>query len=225
MAFLRDSIFFYDGYFVKVPAQAVVVSVNDPRPSIRVGLEMQDMIVTEETDSSLLDPAQEATNFQAPGAARYQLNLALSTRALDSTDDSKFIELLAVRNGQILRQVKFPIYSEIEEVLARRTYDESGNYTVSAFDMSIIPSSIDSANNYTLNLTPGKAYLYGYEIENQTESKFEIPAARTTRSVNNYNINMNYGNYVVVDTFKGVFNTAGAAPVVATGPVAAGSAS
>lgn len=207
MAFIYDSIYFMQGYFIKVPSQSVIVSKYDNRPNTRVGLELVEDFITENSDSSLLDPALESSNYQAPGAARYKVELALSTRSLDSEDDEKFIQISRIENGIIKEKITNPIYSEIEEVFARRTYDESGNYIVRPFNIRIQDSLTDPANNLVAFIDAGKAYLYGYETETYTKQIFEIPRARIYNSRLNYDVNMNYGNYVLVDDLTGNFNT------------------
>lgn len=207
MAFIYDSIYFMQGYFIKVPSHSVIVSKYDNRPNTRVGLELVEDFITENSDSSLLDPALESSNYQAPGAARYKVELALSTRSLDSEDDEKFIQISKIENGIIKEKVTTPIYSEIEEVLARRTYNESGNYVVRPFNIRIQDSLTDPANNLVAFIDAGKAYLYGYELETLTRQSFEIPRARAYKSRINYDNNMNYGNYVLVDDLTGNFNT------------------
>lgn len=206
LAFLRDSIFFYNGFFIKVPAQIAVIGKYNTDVSCRVGLELDDSIITENDDSSLLDPAQEAFNYQAPGAARYKVELVLTTRSLTSTDDTKFIELARVENGKLKSLVKYPLYSEIEEVLARRTYDESGNYTVRPYVLSFSEDRFDPENYYAIKLSPGKAYIYGYEHETISDSEIRIPKARTKKAVSQYDLNMNYGNYVIVENVFGSFD-------------------
>ena len=203
---MRDSIFFYNGFFIKVPAQNIVVSKFSSDANCRVGLQLNDAVVTELADSSLLDPAQESFNYQAPGAARYKIDLELSLRDLASTDDSKFIELARIENGILQKIVKYPTYAEIEEVLARRTYDESGNYTVKAFDISMGEDQYDTEANVSAILAPGKAYVYGYEIETIAPTKLSVKRGRTLRSVPAFDLNMNYGNYVIVDGMRGVFD-------------------
>lgn len=207
LAYLRDSIFFFNGNFVKVPAQSVVIGKYTIGPSCKTGLEFEDAIVTEDSDSSLLDPAQEASNYQAPGAARYQMNLILSSRSLGSPDDSKFIELARIEDGIVKKQIKFPVYSEIEEVFARRTYDESGNYTVRPFILNFDLDKYDPYNYVRGRLSPGKAYIYGYEYETISDTDIRIPKARTKRDIVDFELNMNYGNYVTVNNMKGVFDT------------------
>jgi Domain of unknown function (DUF4815) len=207
LAFLRDSIFFYNGYFIKVPSQSVVLSKYDTAVSCRIGLELEEDIVTESDDTSLLDPAQEAFNYQAPGAARYKIELNLAVRDLDSTDDTKFIELARVENGKLRKLVKYPLYAEIEEVMARRTYDESGNYTVRPFVLNFDEDRFDPINYYAAKMSPGKAYIYGYEFETISDTELRVPKARTKNAVTEYDLNMNYGNYVIVDNVSGVFDT------------------
>lgn len=207
LAFLRDSIFFYNGYFVKVPKQVAVIGKYDIAPTCKVGLEFDDNIITEDSDTTLLDPAQESSNYQAPGAARYQMNLTLSTRPLTSSDDSKFIELARIENGSIKKLVRFPVYSEIEEVLARRTYDESGNYTVKPFIINFDDDRYDTSGYVKATLSPGKAYILGYEYETISDTDVRIPKARTKKNITGYDLNMNYGNYVIVDNLNGLFDT------------------
>ena len=206
LAFLYDSVYFMQGYFIKVPAQSVVVSKFNTNANARVGLELTEEFVDENSDTSLLDPAQESSNYQAPGAARYKVDLVLSTRSLDSQDDEKFIELAKVNNGVIEERTRTPLYSEIEEVLARRTYDESGNYVVKPYNLKIEESTLDPTNNFTLVVSAGKSYLYGFETESLVDTRIEIPRSRETEVKSNYNLNLNYGNYVVVANVSGNFN-------------------
>lgn len=213
MAFLRDSVFFFNGYFVKVESQAVVLPLTENDGDFRVGLELQDEIITEQSDASLLDPAAGASNYQAPGAARYQMNLVLSIRTLESTDDSKFIELARYEDGEIVKQIKFPVYSEIEEVLARRTFDQSGNFTVVPFVLTVQEDDVNPLEYVIGKLSPGKAYIQGYEYETPGVTKIRIPKAKTSKDVTNYDLNLNYGNYVIVNSLHGIFDTSKCAAV------------
>ena len=58
-----------------------------------------------------------------------------------------------------------------------------------------------------MNLTAGKAYIYGYEYETISPTRIRTPKARTKANVTNYDLITNYGNYVIVDNLQGVFNT------------------
>lgn len=204
VAYIHDSIYFVDGYFVKVPAQSVVTSKYTPSANAKIGLEKVKSIVDESSDSTLLDPAAEASNFDAPGATRAKFVLNLATRSLDSTDDDEFIELARIENGILQKLINKPVYSEIEEVLKRRTYDESGDYTVRPFILSLFDN--DTTNTITSKISPGKAYIKGAEYETIAETVLSIPKAQTKASVTGHDLNMNYGNYVIVDNMQGLFD-------------------
>ena len=165
---VNEGVFFINGFFVKNLAQTIVLDLYSSKPSYRIGFEINQNIITETSDTSLLDPALETSNGQAPGAARFQIDLALSKRDLDSEDDSQFLELLRVEYGIILRQVRYPEYAQFEDTLARRTFDESGNYTVVPFRLvlredqgtSISGRSSFSANSPTVQ---GSNSFYAFE--------------------------------------------------------------
>ena len=54
---------------------------------------------------------------------------------MTETDDTDFIELARVVNGELQRFVKYSDYSILEHTLARRTFDESGDYEVRPFTL------------------------------------------------------------------------------------------
>jgi len=207
IAHVSEGVFFISGFFVKAPNQAIVLSTASTKPSNKVGLELSDEIITEAEDTTLLDPALEASNYQAPGASRYKINLTLAKRTLESEDDlSKFIELLRVENGVEKFVNKYPIYSELGDTLARRTYDESGDYTVNPFLLELKANSAN-ANLVNVILDPGKAYVKGYEFETIAPTTIPVKRARTKRSVANYDLNMPLGNYVTVNKIRASGNS------------------
>ena len=204
---ISDSIFFINGYFVKVPSQTIVLDKFTTRANAKVGLEFTEAIVDETSDTSLLDPAQEASNYQAPGATRLKISFDLATRSLDSVDDESFVELLRIENGVVKKMIRYPIYSEIGDTMARRTYDESGNYTVRRFKATVNDHPTDNTK-FQITLDPGKAYVKGYEYESIAQISLDVDRARANNSVVNREVTINYGNYVYVDNMKGYFDTA-----------------
>ena len=202
---VAEGVFYYDGFFIQNDAQTVATSkYNNTTATARIGFEIQENIVTNNSDTSLLDPAQDASNYQAPGSDRYNVELILSTRALDSVDDTKFIELARVENGYIIKSNKYPLYAVLEETLARRTYDESGNYTVKPFNITLEDNSSNTAQTNVI-LSPGKAYVYGYEYETNSPTALVIDKPRTTSSFNNKKVTADYGNFVYTTNHFGSF--------------------
>lgn len=205
---INEGVFYVDGFFVKVADQTAVVSAYSTTANVKIGLEISDDIVDSEIDTTLLDPAQSSFNYQAPGADRYQFNLSLSTRPLDTVvDEAQFFELMRVENGAITKQVKYPIYAELEKTLARRTFDESGDYTVRAFRASIQDAS--DANNYTISIEPGKAYVKGFEFETIGTLKITAPKPRgasDVKSLVDTDVDVSYGNFLYVTSLRGTSN-------------------
>lgn len=196
-ASINEGIFYSGGFFVKVSPQTIVLDSTTTKPTYRVGLEISESIVDEVSDTRLLDPAQGSFNYQAPGATRYQYKLNLAKRLVSSIDDSAFYELMRVENGLITKQVDYPIYADLDKTLARRTFDQAGDFTVRPF---IITPASDPANSaqYTLVIDPGKAYVKGFEFETVGTQKIFSPKARSTNTITDYGMSLEFGNILTV---------------------------
>jgi hypothetical protein len=202
---VNEGIFFYDGFFIQNDPQTIATSkYSSLTANARIGFEITESIVTNNSDTSLLDPAQNASNYQAPGSDRYKVNLVLSARSLESEDDTQFIELSRVENGISITGNRYPIYSVLEETLARRTYDESGNYTVKPFKISLDTNTSNTAQTI-VTLSPGKAYVYGFEFETNGPTRLIIDKPRTSANVANKRVPADYGNFVYVTNQRGSF--------------------
>lgn len=200
-----------NGYFVRVPQQTIILEKYNAVPTYRVGLQVSDAIVTEQDDSSLLDPALGSTNYQAPGAARYLINSTLSKRGFASQDDTTFIELMRISQGQLNSAQKLPVLGDLNNTLALRTYEQSGSFTVTPFSINFTDSTnndIANANTqqYNVALDAGTAYVEGYRYQTVSKTFLSAPRARTTVNVSSANIQTYYGNYLLIDTVKGEFN-------------------
>lgn len=202
---VNEGVFYYDGFFIGTEPQTIATSkYNNNTANVRIGFELTETVVSYNKDTSLLDPAQFASNYQAPGADRYNITLTLTTRSLDSTDDTKFIELARVQSGIINIETNNPSYSVLEDTLARRTYDESGNYSVKPFNISLQTNASNTAQTEII-FSPGKAYVYGYEYETNSPTKIIVDKPRTTTEVQNKRISSDFGNFVYTTNHKGSF--------------------
>jgi hypothetical protein len=162
LATVERGVYYVNGFFVLCAdaysdgAQTIVLDTYTNTPSYRVGLSVIETEITPEDDTTLLDNAQTSYNYAAPGAHRYHIDLVLTKLPLGSTSDENFIELLQVNSGQIVRIVNTTQYSELEKTLARRTYDESGNYTVRPFNVDVREARDNNRGTWT---TINVAYL------------------------------------------------------------------
>jgi hypothetical protein len=215
-ASIAEGIYYINGFHVSVSEQTLILDKYTNTPSYRVGLTITESFVTSNDDVSLVDNAQGSSNVNAPGAHRFKINLTLSKKTLTSTDDAEFVELLRLSNGIRQNQVRSTEYAILEDTLARRTYDESGDYTVKDFDLDVREHLISGNNRgiYTsgnggvetklaVGLGPGKAYVKGYEIETIGTTFVDIDKARDFETENNFNTRFDVENYVNVTNVYG----------------------
>ena len=213
---VAQGVYYINGFMVQVSAQTIILDKYTATPSYRVGLQVSESFIQSTDDASLLDNAQGSSNVNAPGADRFKIDLTLSKKALTAVDDANFVELLRLKNGTLQNQVRTTEYAILEDTLARRTFDESGDYVVRNFDLDLREHIVDGNNRgiFTLaeggdetlmaaGLAPGKAYVKGYEIETIGTTFVDINKAREFDTQNNFNTRFDIGNYVHV---KNVYN-------------------
>ena len=156
-------------------------------------------------------------------ADRFKLSASLTKKSLDDNNDVNFVELLRVDNGVVEKIVNKTDYNIFKDELARRTYDESGDYYIRPFSIDIKESLNDRIGNngiylptqltqngntpsddiFTLQISPGKAYVRGYEIDKVSTSSIDVVKPRTTRSKENVGVPVRIGNNVQVENVYG----------------------
>ena len=114
-------------------------------------------------------------------------------------------------------------YSNLTDELARRTYAESGDYCVTPFDVSVKESLNDQLGNRGIfnvgqftyggsvptddlavyQISPGKAFVRGYEIETISSTFLDVPKPRTTKTLENQAINYNTGPTLILNRVYG----------------------
>lgn len=139
VASIQQGVYYLAGSFVSVPAASAIVEkyVTDPTTiSAKVGIQYTEQIITESEDNSLTDNAAGSLNYAAPGAHRYKIATEFVTLPLDQSPDG-FVELIRILDGVVLKLQNRALYNILEDTLARRTYDESGNYVVNDFKFDV----------------------------------------------------------------------------------------
>jgi hypothetical protein len=193
------------GNFVKVLPQTIILDKYDNTPSGRVGLNIVETTVTSSDDLTLLDPATTSSNYQAPGADRYQISLTLTNLSLAPGGDDNFIELLRIQNGNILKQTDNTSYSSINDYFAKRDYEANGDYIVEDFKLTAKANTVNS-NVYDLSVGKGIAYVRGYRIENQSALTITSDRSRTTNTISPNTTFIDYGNYFSVSKLQELFD-------------------
>ena len=130
---VTEGAYYVNGFVVRNEEKTITLDKYGTGPNFQVGFIITEEFVTSAEDSSLLDNAQGSSNFAAPGADRLKITLNLGKLLLGSKVPD-FIMLARVENGSIVGQTSRGIkWDWLYDILAKRTFDESGNYIVSDF--------------------------------------------------------------------------------------------
>lgn len=215
IAYINKGVYYVNGTFVTVDKQQTVIDKYGTAPSCHVLLKINEEFITSDDDQTLLDPAQGQNNFAAPGADRLKISLTLTSLQLTDTIADDYIEIMRFRDGVLEEHARTPRYNELEKSLARRTYDESGNYVVSGLDGVISEHLRDATNggvstsgsreNYAVTVKSGKAYIGGFESERIADTVLVKPKARTADHVKlkDANLRPKFGRYILVSNIVG----------------------
>ena len=190
--------FFAQEHFVFAAEQSKIISKYSNTPSASLGFKVTQDIVSSSDNQALFDNQGATPNLASPGADRYRIQLTIATRdEIDS--DENYIEVAKIVNGVISSQVTaIDSYNEIDNVLALRTKEESGDYIVKPFELLFETNDSDNTK-VDFILSPGIAYVDGYRAATTGETIITVPKPRSTAAQNNQVVAANYGSYIIVD--------------------------
>jgi hypothetical protein len=214
---IEDGVFFAKEHFISFASQKVILSKYDDTPTCKVGFLVDESIVTSADDASLLDPAQEASNYSAPGANRFKLDPVLTV--VDINDDigpPDFVTLFTIKEGIIQKTFERSQYNVLRSEIAKRTFDESGDYYVNGLNIRI-REHLDTANNgglyantqngnnslLSVAVEPGLAYVKGFEVGALTSTFLEVDKSQDYEQVNSQIQSTPMGSYVTVKEMVG----------------------
>ena len=216
---ITRGVWFARGAFIEVSPETIILDQYGNTPSYRVGFNVKEEIVTAVDDDTLYDNASGFSNFTAPGADRLKIGLVLSKKDIDDFQDETFIELQRLDKGATKKIIDKTLYGELAKEFARRTYDESGNYYVTKFDLEAKESLNDrhsvfgafftgsrtndgntpSRDLMCIRVGPGKAYVKGYEANSYGSHFVDVPKPRTTNLVESSAIPFEAGNKIRIN--------------------------
>ena len=204
-----SGVFFTNNHFVKSLPQSIVPNVLSNQPSCVIGFSVNESIVDYIDDSSLLEPAQGSYNYTAPGADRYKISLELISvpfvdGIIQDLNSDRFFEILRIEYGNVVTDSSDYKLGELEKSLAKRTYDQSGNFVVRDFTISYDRTSFFDINSViNFSISNGKAYIYGFEYDQSGIIHKSIDKARLFESVKDYTIPTYYGNHITIQNVTG----------------------
>jgi hypothetical protein len=220
---VAPGIYFVRGYFVKSDSQFIILDQYSNFPSYSVGFEVVEDIITSEEDQFLNDNAKGFSNYAAPGADRLGISLVLTKVGTGEEFPDNFIKLLEVNEGVIKNTQTDPRLNELGKELARRTYDESGDYYVKSPTISAKETlnnllgngGIYNKNQVTFNenvpdeslgtyqISPLKAYIKGYEVNVISPVFLDFQKARTVKTLENQSVVYNTGSTLTLNRVYG----------------------
>lgn len=203
---IEEGVIYHAGYFTRIDRQLVVVSKYSSSPDdLCVGFDTAFEIVTADEDSSLYDNAYGSPNENAPGADRLKANsFAIVLSKAEASTRTDFLSIVEFTNGEPYKQDPNTQYNVIEQNLARRTFEESGNYVLDRFNLSTKSAAIaDEDTKFQLVIDPGVAYIQGYRVATERNFTTDVNKATTTKVSNGVSAGVDYGNYVIVERLNG----------------------
>ena len=192
--------FFVQGFFVHVKPQSIIIEKYSKLKSVNLGFKIVQDIVTVNDDTSLYDNQGAVLNQTAPGADRFRIQLQLTTEdQIDASDN--FVVIGRIENSKLVEVATgHNQYNRINDILAQRTKEESGNYVIKPFTVAY--DSAD-ASNLQLTVSEGTAYVNGYRVNNPSPTKITVPRSTATTTFNNQPTGVDYGNFVIATAIKG----------------------
>lgn len=192
---INEGIIYQRGHFIFADEQFVIVSKYTNVPSdVSIGFSIEENIITASQDTSLLDNAQGFNNFNAPGADRLQLKPILVAVETGS-EPEEFFSLIRYERGRATAIRDVTQFNSIATEMARRTYEESGNYVVRGMNISLEQETIEGNTTTYAVVSSGKAYSFGYEINNIAKKYLLLEASSDTQVRNNQSTGIDYGAY------------------------------
>ena len=196
-----QGVIFQKGHFLFADDQTLIVSKYSNAPNdLSVGYTVAESLVTALQDSSLYDNANGSTNENAPGSDRLKLIPTLVVKDTAVADvDPNFFTLIRYQNGSAVSLRDVSQFNSIATELAKRTYEESGNYILDKFKVDFDRRDGD----VTAIVGKGTAYVKGYRVENSGKRSFTIGNVANTAIQQNQATTIDYGNYVEITSLNG----------------------
>lgn len=225
---VSEGVVYVADHFVKHTTQTIILDKYTNEPSYKIGLVPNKSFVDYIEDQTLVDNAQGTPNFQAPGADRLKIDTTLTKIALGaSTDENEFITITEIEDGVARKRKSITVENKLEDVLAKRTQEESGNYTLSdpivyvrehlttSGDDTGVYTSADGGNSDLLvvEVDPFTSYVSGYRNQIIVKTQINLEKGLDTQYVEQTKTQINYGQYVEVKELVGAWDIMESTPV------------
>lgn len=214
---VSEGVVYVADHFVKHSTQTILLDKYSNEPSYKIGLVPTRSFVDYIEDQSLVDNAQGTPNAQAPGADRLKIDTTLTKVGLTATtDENEFITITEIDTGVARKRKSITVDSKVEDILAKRTQEESGNYTLSDPIVTVREhlENGDNGGRYTsaeggnsdlllVEVDPFTSYVSGYRNQIISKTPIELQKGLSTAYVQQTKTQINYGQYIEVKEVVG----------------------
>ncbi len=222
---LDPGIIYARGNFIKTTKIRTLANRYTELANAEIGFVVTEATVGSATDTTLLDPAQGSFNYNAPGADRLQFTVTLASYEDTDTKPENFYLYVKHENGGAIRsRTKDNPLSGIGQVIANRTYDESGNYTVKGNKIDLREHLQNATNTnggvftsakgglssaLVLGVEPGISYVGGFKRELQSTKRINIQKPNDFVTRESIPISTSFGNYINITVASGIWDIDG----------------
>jgi hypothetical protein len=214
---ISSGVLFAKEHFIAFPEETVILDRYNTSPTAKVGFTILEEIISASSDSSLLDPALESSNYSAPGSDRFRMIPTLSVADLnENTDANNFVTLFTINDGIIQTTFERSQYNILQDELAKRTFDEAGDYYVRGLTVILNEHLNDGTNGgfiaaanggnsqlLVVQVTPGTAYVKGYEVNKLVSDYTAIQKSTDFKTINEQLSVATIGSYVTTNEYVG----------------------
>lgn len=226
---MAPGVIYARGHFIRTDTISTLLSRYGTGTTKRViGWHVQESVVTSAEDNTLLDPASGTYNYNAPGADRLKFKVTLEAYDENSPDiPEEFYNFATLSEDNVVEYFdpRVDDLNKLRETMARRTYDNSGNFVVHGLNVSVqehlnrdgnngrYPAATDSryrsgniagdAELMSVIVEPGKAYVQGQEIERTVPYVEHISKVPTRLTDSDVDLTLSVGNYIVGHSLQG----------------------
>ena len=212
---LEEGVYFIAGSFVYVPGETLILDKYTNTPSYIIGLKVTEATISSDNDTDLVDNAQGTPNYSAPGADRYKVSTTLIKQPLDieSRTENEYITLLEIESGKPRAdKTDKNNDTELTKRLAKRTFEESGDYSLNPYQLNVRQHLDNGSNNgyltaaaggdddkLAIGVEPNISYVKGYRVQNINTKYLIVDKPRGDNAktdVNQEQQTLNLGNYI-----------------------------
>ena len=217
IAQIKEGVIYVNGVTIKVWPQTLVIDKWSTVPTYRIGLVMEEKLITAAEDPKLRDNATGSPNEGAVGADRKQIVVRLAKRAIESRSNERFLDLLKIVNGDVQWKNRYVQEDASKTDIIENEYNHRGDKVLVPFDyeirehlstntdsngeMGLYTSSIGGSDDIiSLGVTSGSGTVQGKEVSIRGKQRINIDKSRTVKTkTSTTSVAAQIGNYVVTD--------------------------